>query len=1160
MSERMESFLNTMTILGMVLVGFILVVSVALGVMLAAGMFNEHYEPLAGLKFNKTEAQVIQETEGKIWLTVTANTAEIYDDVIIDDTVDSEIILTVINSNNIIENNIIEVPSKVKKGVPFAVKAKVADDGYNVGGICYIKAETSDMMYRVAEPIEIRVDVPVEEVILHATDSYTNNELELETTQFIYQDKAQLSVTVMPERSKYIFGDKSKTKAVTYVSSTPQNVDVELNTGELDVVYNPVYNESEPVTAPLETESVTAKVQKYSIHDQTFTNVVTASRTMGLFPLQLGKILINNPDFAESNTHFETKLFSTSNVLKISAEDTGMSDVINLKVYLQPTIIKEGRGEGYNPLSDLSEFTISASVKTAGGEGATQDASKLFDIQEMATQNQGKNVKYWIIKPKRLLTSDEEVCLSMNLLSKDESFAITRDVVVSEVKVDERTFVYKNANNIEIPSKALTLEITKDDDDPTNNVYGQPKQINYYFDASNASFKKVVHFVTKSGAVSAEHININETNSQIIVANTETLQLEASANLTNSFLVDPRGAGKVNITSYLVRTNEDGLPVDVSYNIITTDSTKAAQKGYVLAKGFCNVADIDSATEGQYIVHQEFPKFDVTVREKLNSFTIYSDTSFEDSKKLTEFTMGTSEANKLTLYAKPNSALAIPGTATEWSTGAYPGVTLSESTGDNSVETIFDLVSNITHKPNSYGNNGQQFTDNYQRWFTFSLSTTKASDETTAPQRTLLLNWGNSGDATMANKTSFRVTTTKVAVEYISLVEPNKSGINVGGDYYKWQLYPHISDKAIYEYKDVTDDLTKTETYYRLKFVSQTSGNGDLILPKSESFASEADTASGLIKAPSSSSTQTSLFLFDNSKLVTDPIVVDGVSYNSIDNVMITLNSTLPSVTAEFKKKLWQKVAGIMDSVSGSSISADNIAKLSGSNLYIKSAIPSGYSLYLFYCSGTATSYEELFEDVAPIAIQLNYSWPTFTSEVKGYNLPDGVKDETGAYRIYGDDANVSRTFSGSSFSTAELSYVNATNKTVKLDVAVDREISLPTDGSMTMSIESTYNSLTSKSEEVLKFTLNNTSLSDNTPIEVTVNRTIRFSVMSDADWKSIKDKADNNGKVTDTAAVDKLKNENNLVRFLLPTEKIKFVVQQIPATGGETAEGEGSE
>lgn len=1141
MTEKTESILNAMTIIGAVLVGFILVVGVALGIMLAAGVFNQHFEPLTGLKFNQTEAQVILENKGVIYLTVTANTAEVIDGVVVDDdTVDSDIRLTVRNSRNVIDNTIIDVPSVVKKGVPFAVTAKLASDGSNKGGVCYISAETSDMMYRVASPIEIKVDVPVNKVSLSATDAYTGQSLDLEKTKFIYQDRAQLSVTVEPARSLYVFGDTQQTKRITYTSSIPLAAAVGLETGALSIDYNPVYTSEEPITQPLEQAVITAKVQKYSVSDPANEDVVSVTGVLGLYPLQLGQILIQNETFGDETSQFETKLFGAE-TLKISAQETGMSDVINLNVYLQPTIVKETTEE-YNPMSDLSQFIVSPVF-----EGGDDDAPKALEVVTYTTYYLGKQVTYWEIKPTRLLEVGEKVYLAMNMLDRSDKYTIKREVLVNEVLVDSTTFEYTNTDDVIIPSISLEINKASDDED---GVFGGT-QINYSFGVDNSpSFTKVVNFVTKAdNATSDENINTNEVCSPIIVADEKTYQLTTAVD-DGYFVLQPKGAGKVNICSYLVRTNEDGEPVDAFYNIITTDAAQAEQKGYALASGFCKASDIASAEKGMYIVQQEFQQFAVTVQEKLTSLKVYTSPEFKPETEVSELSMGTNAANALTLYVKPNSSLAIPEDNLAYSSGLYASVTLRETALLSGDKIFDDLRENITGYAGSYKHDGTKFSaeDPYVRYFAFTLSTMRASQDTSTPVRTMTLSWSKPNETTSYTK-SLRITTIDVPVDFITIYDAEDEtgkyncydyGVSYG-EYYEWALYPELYSGASVKCAVGSGDDAEIRTYYRLGY-SAVTGSNVLRVPECKCVASEEYTSGGIIKAPSNTTTQKVLFLFDDAKLTADPIRVGTAEYTSIAAVMRALYSQETSATQ--KQMLWIEIGKRMDS----SISvekknlANDYASIVDSKLYIRQKLPSGCSMYLMYYSGSGDSYAALFSEVEPIAIELNYSWPEFESGVEGYQIAEGGKyqdSELGTvYYLYSGNNNTPVSFTQDSFNTSTLSYYDYGGTQSAIKVSVSRKITLSTN--LALNMTSVSNDTDGTTTELFAIS-RNTMLAEGAIETVTIKRSFCFAVMSDENWLSITQQADATGLVTDASALEIL--NNNKVEYALADETVTFKV-----------------
>ncbi len=1122
----MESFLNAMTIIGVVLVGLILVIGIALGIMLLAGAFNKHYEPLAGLKFNKTESQVILENEGIIYLTVTANTAEISESgmVLTDDTVDANIKLTVRNSKNVIDNSIIEVPSIVKKGVPFAVKAKLASDGFNQGGICYISAETSDMTYRVATPLEIKVDVPVDKISICGVDANTNKEISLESTKFIYNDEVQLSVNVEPKRALYVFGDQTKQKEIKYFSNDPDAVYVvdDASDGLIRIDYNPECNVVEPLEKPLATTTITAKIQKFSVPDPLYQKVVTQDVELGLYPLQLSQIIIRNEAYDDINDKLQTNLFS-GNDLFVSAEDTGRQGVINLNIFLEPTIVKETSSADFNPMSNLlSKLQMSVEIKTNENyyiPSATNPTAVEIVEQEPVYYND-KPVRYWKIIPNRLLESGEEAFLTINLLDKAEQFAITRGISVNEVTTGvngDKALTYKNSSDNEI--RDLTLSIIKNSDNATEISGDSNKEITYSLNTSNnPTFKKVVTFVEKiSSASSDTPINKNEVGSQIIYANKTTNQVDNQGE--NSFIVKPLGAGKVNIKAYLVRTDSGGKPIDKDYNIITTDEDLAKQDGYVLASGYCLAKNIKDANAGEYIVQQSLSEFPVTVSEKLTSLTFYTSSDFSDESKISisdGIVMGTTVANKVTIYAKPNSSLAIA----ENSSSQNVNVKISETEIDNLDKIFSDLYNGIlTNNSSVYKYSDKEYSDSYARWFQFDLTTDKASAGTTSEKRSIKLAWTYNGDNERYSQ--FYVKTVNVPVGSIMIYDANDTtgdykydtyGVDTTENYLRMKLQPNISatESVKYAYPKANSDDKENRTYYRLSYVK--SGSTNLAIPKYKSVVSSDYADNYLIKAPSSGNVITWLYLFKNDIISsTNPINITGItSITSLTNAMKLLYSTdNANITEEVKKNLWQEIAKRMDNA-GSNNASDYVT-LENSVLYVKKELPKDTSMYLFYSSGLKGNYQTKFGDFMPIAIHIDYSWPTFTGQAK---LSDGTTATS--YNILGD-STVS--FAMDSFDTVQCEFYNKTGKnTLTLDAI--RSITMPSASYIQMNLGST------DGKALINFSLTDIGkkLDTSQTTTVSVKRTVYFVIMSDDSWTKLKGDADNNnGFITDDAFNDTL-------------------------------------
>lgn len=1090
MSEKTESFLNAMTILGVVIVGFILVVGIALGIMLMAGAFNKKYDPLVGLKFNTTEAIVISENGGTAKLTVTANTAEISESgsVISDNTIDTEIELTVRpNKTGFgVENTIIEVPKTVKKGEQFTITAKCLEDGYNKGGICYIYAVTKDMMYRVAEPIEVKVDVPVESISINATDVYSGETINFEERQFIYQDKAQLSVTVEPARSIYVFGNKNETKTITYSSGKTLYFDVD-DDNVLNVKYSDISYDSTPCTTPTQIEKVTAKISKYSVSSNT-TQVSTA-KDVRMFPLQLESIEIGNSAYTDSTSSFDIPLFDNK---KVSLQYVS-GDIDNLDVFLKPINARNVLDSEYNPLEKMMK-NLEISVEITNSKENIESA-----LQSTMYREQDTNNSYWQVSANRLLESGEEAFLTVKVKDNEDNYidSFTKRQKINITKVDVNSFVYKNAGGNEIGGEQLSLTIAKESDKDDVNV--EPTTINCDI-GSDSTFKKVVNFINTD-----EHTNQNEVCSKIIDANDNYLLNGGE----KSFDVSPKGAGSVTISSYLVRTNKDGQPVDKDYKIITTNAEEVENDSetYVLASSFCLADKLANANEGDYIVQQTLGTFSVKVIEKLTSLTVYTSSEFNEEDKLAndKLIMGTTPTNAVSLYFKPNSSLAIPANS---QSGTYATVSITENV-ESTTPTIFGLPQTLTGNNNYYASSGEAFNSEnpYIRYFKYEgLKTTQtlSSSETV---RNIELSWNYSADTYSKTIT---VTAMNIPIDSITINDTNDTTGNYQAEtfgvtwdssnsYWRWNLAVSEVDSVTYKKAKESDIEGETEyediVYYRLNYGSS---KGNLLsTPACKGIADitsyknkYGDNATVIINAPSSSGNiKTSLYLFNNSGF---SLTVGSSTYNSVEDVMKALNSN--SITQDDKKSLWSALAEQMDNTTNN---ASQYASIKGGELVIQNAIPSGNSLFLIYSADEKT-YASAVGKFLPIGVKISYSWPTFTSQI------EGVSDYTSenGNKVYSISASTPLEFKRASIYSTTISYkdINSTSQTT--DVTIDAEV----DKSDTLTTSITD----SDSGEFMKFALKGDSATD-TEHHVTIKRSIKLVSMSSSEWGKLeKDSAGN--------------------------------------------------
>jgi len=1132
MSEKTESFLNAMTVIGLVLVSFIILVSVILGIMFLAGSFDKHYEPLAGLKFNDTKTQVIL-GDNTLKLTVTANTAVVAEDgsIITDDTIDSKIKLTVRNANNVIDNSIIEVPEYVQKGEEFEIKAKKDTDGYNKGGICYISAETSDTLYRVGKPLEVKVDVPVEEVYIKAKtgDSASDTELDIENTQFIYLDTAQFDVDVVPARAIYLYGDKTQKKTINFIPEDKTKADIGFTTGIMTVKYKGDNVEiSDKIETSTDSVKIIAKVQKYS--DKNKDDIVSSSVTLKLYPLQLNEIQIKNPDFDDLNDKFKIQLISGGEI-KISAEETGVADIYNLQVHFEPSISSSSSADT-DPLSYMID-RLKLGLEFTREDESRSSIIPALDIQTANLEYNGKLVTYWTITPTRLLEKGETAYLTIDVNnSNTDAFKLTRAITVEEIRADAATFGYTSCTaNIPIVGNSVSLYITKDGE---TKIKGQSQELIVKYslgDTDKISFTKIVYFVTNGD--DNTKTNRNEVNSEIISVN-GNYQIVDVDDSKSQFTINPQGAGNVTIYPYLVRTNKQGEPIDKDYKIITFDSAKVASnpEKYVLANGFCAVNvenDMTSFTSGQYIVHQSFAALAVKVVERLSSFTFYTAQYTDDGNwdensivsldKSLNMGAGTTSgsANAVTIYAVPNSPLAIADSYQTFDGSKYVMVNLKEETVVGNSPVFTDLISTVTTDscvPSYDVIKELEGSKKYFRYLQFTLQTSNVTANTTTPSRTLSLYWKYGEN--IYYESSFVVVTNNVAVDSIEL-DP-RANISYNDNMYQWTLQPKIGDCVNYEYTEFDQELEKEishdETCYRLIYeTASNDASASMAVPSASMKISEDDSKLVGVTEPTQGSMNKLLYLFKKDFVsTTNPIELDksDIKFTDLDSLFKALNSN--SLTTEQKKELWGKLGSKM---SNESNQAEDYASISSNTLTIKKKLPTGATLCVFYYISYAniSGYDTCFKIVDPLVVKIKYEWPEFAScvvDVENDNTKGTNAEGKTVYKL--NSLHNSCSFTIASFNTAEMTY-RTMSSSETMTVSVNCKFGWEPSDVIT----------SARDGENYKFTLNNSAT--NNSCTITIKRSINFVIMTDVEWKNLKSNADNNqGYIKDENLINALR------------------------------------
>ena len=1011
MSKRTINFLNAMTVVGYVFVGLILVISIYLIIAYSAGLLDDRKEALTGLKFSTTDALVINENGGSTSLQILSSGAtpiegDNGEQSFEDNAIIEEIRLTVRDApvNGRIIDNIISIPDTVMLDQKFTITAKLDEDGYNVGGTCYIFAETANNeLYRVAQPLEVRVDVPVESMEIVATNPNTNEEIDLSTANFIFDDKVQLSVKVYPERAINAYGVQDILKNIRFSSDDTDNAYVDASTGLINVTYNPVFTSNEELVEPYAYSTITATIDKYFANS---TQTVSSSCVLRLFPLQLAEIVIENELYSQLDSLIRTQLYSNE-PLKLSAQDTGLDDVINLDIFLRPTIYNPDNNA--DPLGDLlSRFYI---TYTSSLETERKPALVIEEVPVITST--GVNTSYFEITPQRVIEPNETVYLNIGILDYSEDLIISRQVDIYTTTPTSFNFVDENNNENIITS--LSMEITKYDDDATANEYAI-STINYVTTGTeNASFSKFLFFLDGGST------NLNSANSAIIAVD-EYRQVFAEGTTLPYNTIRALGAGTVSIVPYVVRTDENGNAIDVNYNII--------QDGQ--SNGFRLVSDIENAVAGEYIIESSYSPLTVNVVELLVDFTIYKDESLTnevDTDSGSPLLMGTMLTNQLVLYAKPNSALALP-TSNEYTRWAltYGDITFSENNNTNNFE-----------KPNLNGSGtstGVEFVEvstpaeveggqgTYLRYMSFTLI---------APEPVELgrvdINYN------FQNNTSFMTSVYLTARDIpVSTISVDTEGTTIVNDrtyagLKTWEFNTELSNDYI---------TNNNMNYIRINW---TDGNGNLIVIPNVTYGASGEYAGF---NPSNVQRYVEYYIFDT----TATYEVNGESMNvkQIFSQAYSLNTTDPLYNTYWdfiQENLLVQNNKADDSTNMENCYIQTITVNSGNNEYYQTIqfykeLPQNHEIFMFF-RPSVDGVVESISSVKPDMVMLSYEWPTVQWTE---STPVAEATQDGGYYILSNDIRqIEFTLNDLLYSNIRVNYPSASSQVANnYSISISRE------------------------------------------------------------------------------------------------------------------------
>ncbi len=961
-------FLNALTIIGYVFVGLFTFMAIYLGIAYATGYFNPQKEPVVGLKFADPSNVVISENGGTYTLKIVSSNATIETDengntTITDTATPTDVRLTVRNSAGLIDNSIISVPEIVKTGEEFVIQALIDEtDGYdcNVGGDCYINAETVDGMYK-SYALAVFVDVPIKEIQITAKNPLTNEPVDLSTANFIYDDKVQLVANVLPSRAlnPHTADVDAQNKIIEFSPGDASRTMIEDRyNGLVKITYNPSNVGDEPVTEALEAV-VTATTQ--SVYDTDFAEPITQDCTIRLFPIQLEEILIQNKEYADTGKAFETTLLfnDDTNGIKFSAVETGLPDVINLDIFLKPTI--------YNPDNNADPLALQLNNLTVTYETTIgNEFGQPIDIIRETVKVNNVDIPVWTIKPLRTLEPNEEVNIIFNVVGHSETKAIRRLVDV-KYNIPEN-FVFTDANGAVIENNVVNMTITKGVQTPQ---YDE-QQIYYNYDKTTTpTFSKFVFFVNndkKTNETGSLIINVNDAGQVVLRNGIDTL--------------NARGAGTIQVTPYVVRTNADGVPVDCFYN----ELTEGTAYSYVF---YDDRIPFTQADANKYVVYKSYSPLTVNVKENLTNFTIFS--SFVDGEFSNELNsntntqnnplvIGTKIFNSKRIYAVPNSALSIPAEMSAYADW-------KEENGDILFNVQYSKGEGlIVPSSNNTTNFGFGYVgdspETYQRYMWFDVYTT--GDEEILGAVTLY----NSFEVSLSQL--IHINAQNVPIANIAINQEGTAisdGYGAYGNIKYWQLDLHISQNT---------HTYLNKNYLRVNWTQQIGGkDSQIVLPEPIVTASDEWQARGC--KPSEINYSVDFYAFDISLRYNLSEIDENLQNLSILDVLNYQTDTSTETGQAIFDKKWEIINSLLSSnqyknkhakVENLVISGVDTSRIS--TIQFMEALGENQALFMVYSVTDSNS------DALPDFVRIDYRYPTvkFLDNSFVYGQSD---EETGA-------------------------------------------------------------------------------------------------------------------------------------------------------------------
>ncbi len=956
MNKKGAKILNALTIVGYVFVGIYSVCAIWLIILLAIGYFNPNSTPPTGLKFDTTEQVVISENGGTATLTVYDINAELVTNEdgtqsMEDNTSSVEITLSVRDEANSLVNNIIKLPDgPVMTGESFEITAVTIDEIYNgvtytnnVGGDCYLVAEAVvNGVPLHSERLPIFVDVPIQTFELTAFDPVTNEVLDLTQENFIFNDSIQLQYSVFPERALNPHTNGTNiTKQFLFSPEEATIASVNASSGLVTITYEVVSSGEQEVTEPILTH-ITATVSPTYENRYQDNELITIEQTCSLnvYPVQLDEIIIQNEDYADERSEIDVTLFDNTNQFSFSVVDTGLPNVVNLDLFLKPL-----NSDEHSVLLDnqITRGEIEVSYFSTLETPLRQAPVNIYGTDT----NSDGTMDYWTIEPLRVAEVNEEIFITITL-NGNENKSISRLLNIGYNLPDSIEFVSSDSNH-PIENNQLNIDITKfgggTDDISTDEIVRVLLDYNA-LSTQNMTFTKIVFFVNTEN-------NVNTTGSQIINVNENGELL----NYNGLPLIEARGAGQISITPYVVRTDKDGVPVDCYYNQISSDTVE----GFVWYNGLAPITE-----ENHYIVYREYSPLVVNITELLDSLTIYTSDEFTEENMLTSennnalnpLRIGT-EPNTFTLYAVPNSPLALPRNNFDY---------------NNWSNTIGQIRFIVTKEPGSAGelvvsndSSNIKFYEvgegaDYNRYFTFEIYTTDSNDVSAIFDIELFI---NSEETFTSLRNDICISAEYIPVSTISITEnayidrtdPQNNNIKF------WELSTYV-DPIIQTYS--TNNQNYARVYWR------NNDGSEIVLPGC-TYSASSEWANRGFQPSYTESPAINFYAFDLTTTWDFSDVGLG-EMNIVQIIALRVDASTTNGQAILEKKRQVINELISQTTANEYARVENIRQddtsLSTPTIQFRKELPTGFGLFMAYSINDERS------TAIPDFVQISYSFP----------------------------------------------------------------------------------------------------------------------------------------------------------------------------------------